>query len=80
MAEIQHTRIFGDLIIYCTLEYESASPGNPDPESPTCCPPSPAAADLVSVKVGGWNGTEIFTVLSDDLARLIEEEVICSLS
>jgi hypothetical protein len=80
MKTIQHAHIFGDLTLYCELEYDPPSPGNPDPESPTCCPPSPAVAYLTSTKIGGWDGIDIWSVLAKEVEATIEEAVICSLS
>lgn len=80
MKTIQHNHIFGDVTLYCELEYAPADPGNPDPESPTCCPPSPALAYLTSVKVGGWDGPEIWPVLAKEVEDTIAEAVICSQS
>lgn len=80
MKTIQHVHQFGGVIMYCELEYDPPSPGNPDPESATCSPPSPAAAYLTSAKIGGWDGTEIWPVLAKEVEATIEESVICSLS
>ena len=80
MNTIRHVHNFGGVIMYCELEYDPPSPGNPDPESPTCCPPSPAVAYLTSAKIGGWDGIDIWSVLAKEVEATIEESVICSLS
>lgn len=63
-----------DVWLDCELEFDAGEPGNPDIESGTCCPPTPAAAFLISASICG---KDISFLLSDHLRTYIEERAVC---
>ena len=63
-----------DLTLICELEYEPASPGQPNPEYGDCCPPTPAQYWLIKASVECSDGCliDVTPILSDELRNMIE--------
>lgn len=67
LTQIRHLYKFGEIELDCELDYEPAQAGS------EIDPPWPAAAYLMSAKVGG---VDILPLLSEGLIQDIEEDAV----
>ena len=75
MTEYHHL-IGSGLALVCEIEYDPGEAANPDIESGTCCPETPARAWFCSATLLGVDVTDI---LAEHLKDYIEERALCSM-
>ncbi len=75
IIEYQHS-IGPGLTLVCEIDYYPGDPGNPNPESGTCCPPEPQHAFFCSATL---HGVDVTDILADHLKTYIEERALWSM-
>ena len=75
IIEYQHS-IGPGLTLVCEIEFSPGDPGNPNPESGTCCPPEPEQAFFCSATL---HGVDVTDVLADHLKTYIQERALWSM-